>query len=81
MAKQFTLELPDNTDIDAAELKMILATQLYAKGMLSIGHAAALAAMEKRAFMEKLGSYGVSVFNHPASDLEQDVKNAASRNK
>ncbi|MFN8690332.1 MAG: hypothetical protein ACK5XL_10070 [Cyclobacteriaceae bacterium] len=32
--------------------------------------------LSKRAFMEVLGTYGVSVFNHPSADLDRDVDNA-----
>ena len=76
MAKRLVLELPDSVEIDVAELKMILAAQLYERGLMAMGHAAAIAGLGKRAFMERLGDYGVSVFNHPASDLENDFRNA-----
>jgi predicted HTH domain antitoxin len=56
---------------------MLLATRLYEQGKLSLGQAAEMAGYSKRTFMELLGDYGVSVFNYPPEELEQDVQNAA----
>lgn len=71
-----TLNLPKTVNFDERELVLILATKLYEKGKLSLGQAAELAGLSKRAFMEILGDYGVSVFNYPAEDLEADLENA-----
>ncbi len=68
--------LPDNLELDEHEVAMLLATRLYEQGKLSLGQAAELVGLTKRTFAELLGKYGVSIFNHPASDLERDVKNA-----
>lgn len=76
--KTITLNLPDNIELDQQEATMILATKLYERGELSSGQAAELAGLSKRTFIELLGSYGVSVFNYPASDLANDVKNAGA---
>lgn len=76
MPKKIELELPDGVEVDLAELKMMLAAQLYDRGQLAMGIAAALAGLDKRTFMERLGKYGVSIFNYPASDLEKDMRNA-----
>ena len=40
------------------------------------GQAAEMAGLSKRAFAELLGSYQVSIFSYPASDLSRDVSNA-----
>lgn len=71
-----TLHLPDSLDLDAKELTMLLATRLYEQGKLSLGQAAEMAGYSKRAFMEVLGDYGVSLFNYPASDIARDAANA-----
>lgn len=76
--KTITLNIPDNIELDQHEATMILATKLYEQGKLSMGQAAELAGFSKRTFMELLGRYGVSVFNYPASDLANDVKNAGN---
>lgn len=74
--KTLTLHIADQLDLEEREAKMILASRLYEQGKFSLGQAAQLAGLSKRAFMELLGDYGVSVFNYPPGDLEKDVKNA-----
>lgn len=68
--------MPDSLDLDNKEIAMLVATRLYEQGKLSIGQAAEIVGFTKRTFTELLGSYNVSVFNYPASDLAQDVSNA-----
>lgn len=74
--KTLTLQLPDSLNMDEQELAMLVASRLYEKGELSLGQAAEVAGLAKRAFAESLGKYGVSIFNYPASDLAEDFKNA-----
>ena len=74
--KILTLRLPSTVELDERELLLMLASKLYERGKLSLGQAAELAGFSKRAFVEILGSYGVSVFNYPADDLDRDVENA-----
>ncbi|MEX8546662.1 MAG: UPF0175 family protein [Mucilaginibacter sp.] len=74
--KTITLNIPDNIDLDQHEAAMILAAKLYEQGKVSMGQGAEIAGYSKGTFMELLGRYGVSVFNYPASDLANDVKNA-----
>lgn len=74
--KTVTLNLPEMLEIDDKEITMILASKLYEEGRLSLGQAAELVGLTKRTFMEMLGNYGVSILNHPASDISRDVKNA-----
>lgn len=71
-----TLNLPKTVKFEKRELLMILAAKLYEQGKLSLSQAAELANLSKRAFMEILGDYGVSIFNYPADELERDLKNA-----
>jgi predicted HTH domain antitoxin len=70
------VQLPDTVNIDAQEIQMLLAGKLYEKGVLSVGQAAQMAGFSKRAFMELLGHYQVSVLNYPANDILQDFENA-----
>ncbi|TFF37451.1 UPF0175 family protein [Mucilaginibacter psychrotolerans] len=74
--KVITLNIPDTTDIDDKEAAMLLASSLYERGKLSLGQAADLAGLSKTTFAELLGSYNVSIFNYPADDLINDIKNA-----
>ena len=71
-----TLNLPKTVKFEERELVLILATKLYERGSLSLGQAAELAGLSKRAFMEILGDYGVSIFNYSADDLASDLENA-----
>ncbi len=74
--KTLTVTLPSTVELNERELLIMLATKLYEKGKLSLGQAAELAGFSKRAFVEVLGSYDVSVFNYSTDDLERDVENA-----
>jgi len=74
--KTVTLNIPDTLDIDNREVAMLVASQLYEQGKLSLGQAAEVAGLTKRTFAELLGKYNVSIFNYPASDLSRDVANA-----
>ncbi len=78
--KTLLLNIPDTADFDDKEALMAIASRMYEKGKLTIGQAADLVGLSKGAFMELLASYGVAVFNYPASDLDRDVKNAENYN-
>jgi predicted HTH domain antitoxin len=78
--KTIQFEIPDNIDLGDREAKMLLASKLYEKGKLSLGQAAQMVRLSKRAFMEILGDYDVSVFNYPVSELENDIRNARDYN-
>lgn len=71
-----TLNLPKTIEFEERELVLILAAKLYERGKLSLGQAADLAGLSKRAFMEILGDYGVSIFNYSPDDLASDLDNA-----
>ncbi len=73
--RTLTLNLPDTLEVADNELAMLLASQLYEQGKLSLGQAAELAGLTKRTFAELLGQYNVSIFNYPATDLARDVAN------
>jgi predicted HTH domain antitoxin len=74
--KSLTIDIPDTLDMNEFELSVMLAAQLYEKGKLSLGQAAEMAKLSKRAFAELLGKYGVSLFNYPPEDVIQDIANA-----
>ena len=71
--KTLTINIPDSLDVENEDLAMLVATRLYELGKLSLGQAAELAGLTKRTFAELLGSYNVSIFNFPASDLAKDL--------
>ncbi len=74
--KEVTLSFPDSFSIDKNEVSLLIASKLYEQGRLSLGQAAEVAGLSKRAFAEVLGRYGVSVINYPAEDIAKDVQNA-----
>jgi predicted HTH domain antitoxin len=58
------------------DLMMIVASKLYEDGRLSSGQAAELTGLSKRAFIEVLGKYNVSIFGDSLDDLKSDIANA-----
>ena len=76
MAITLTLDLPDVLEYDAQDVKMFLASHLYADEKLTSGQAAQLVGISKREFIEQLGTYGVSLFSESVEDLIHDVANA-----
>jgi predicted HTH domain antitoxin len=74
--KTLTINIPDSVDVNNRDLAMLVASQLYEQGKLSLGQAAEVAGLTKRTFAEILGNYNVSIFNYPATDLTKDVANA-----
>jgi predicted HTH domain antitoxin len=70
------LHVPDEVDLKDYDFSMIIASKLYEDGKLSAGQAAEMAGLSKRAFIELLGRYGVSVFSTSLSDLASDIANA-----
>ncbi len=74
--RTITLQIPDEVDLNEHDFSMIIASKLYEDGKLSSGQAAKVAGLSKRAFIELLGRYGVSVFSNSLSDLKSDISNA-----
>lgn len=74
--RTISFNLPENLDINEPELKIILAGELYERERLSLGQAAELTGLSKRAFIEVLGLYGYSIFSKSEDDLLSDIENA-----
>ncbi len=70
------LNIPDSLDLRDYDYSMIIATKLYEDAKLSAGQAAEIVGLSKRAFIEMLGKFGVSVFSTSISDLQSDIANA-----
>lgn len=70
------LNIPDNVDLKDYDFSMIIASKLYEDAKLSAGQAAKIVGLSKRAFIEILGKYGVSVFSTSVTDLHSDITNA-----
>lgn len=69
--KTLSIDVPEETD--EHEVKMAVAAVLYDKCLLSAGQAAASVGISKRAFIESVGKYGVSVFSETIEDLKADI--------
>jgi predicted HTH domain antitoxin len=78
--KTVQINIPDLVDFDDKEVVRIVATKFFEKGKLSLGQAAEMTGLSKRAFMEILADYGVSIFNYPPSELASDIENAKNHN-
>lgn len=77
MTTTLTLELPEGLELNEQALKMILAIRLYEGGQCSLGQAAIVAGISKRAFIETMGMFGGSVFaGYTVEDLKHDLKYA-----
>jgi predicted HTH domain antitoxin len=70
------IQIPDSVDLKDYDFSMIIAAKLYEDGKLSSGQAAQIVGLTKRAFIEMLGKYGVSLFSNSITDLHSDIENA-----
>jgi predicted HTH domain antitoxin len=70
------LNIPDSVDLKDYDFSMIIASKLYEEAKLSAGQAAEIVGLSKRAFIEMLGKYNVSVFSTSIADLHSDIANA-----
>jgi predicted HTH domain antitoxin len=73
---RLNIELPNTINKTEFELKTLLASTLYEKEELSLGQAARAAGLSKRAFIEILGNYNVSIFSENEDELRSDIANA-----
>jgi len=71
-----SVEVPELVSLTERELKILLATKLYEMEFLSLGQAAKVAGLSKRAFIEIMGQYGISLFSMSTDELQQDFANA-----
>ena len=74
--KSIVLNIPDRLNIPAFDCSIYLAAKLYEDGILSAGQSASVAQLSKRAFIEIMGKYGISVFSTNVNDLMKDIANA-----
>ncbi|MDR0400456.1 MAG: UPF0175 family protein [Treponema sp.] len=71
------LKMPKQAALSEFDIKMLLAAKLYEDRKLALGYCADLAGLSKRAFVEMLGKYGVSLFSQTAVELKSDIANAS----
>ena len=73
--QEITIKLPPMLEASDWELKMMLAAKLFELGRLSSGQAAEMVGLSKRAFVEMLGKFNVSIFGYDADEIERDLQN------
>lgn len=74
--KTLSINVPDSVEMNEQEALLIITSKLYEQGKLTLGEAAEATDLSKRAFIEMLGIYGISVFNLDAEELASDLRNA-----
>jgi hypothetical protein len=74
--RYIVINLPDADVLSTFDVSVYLAGKLYADAVLSAGQAAVIANLSKRAFIEVMGKYGISVFSAEIEDLHEDIDNA-----
>lgn len=67
--KVLSMELPD--EVELYEVKMVLASYMFDREILSSGQAAEFVGISRREFLEEVGKYGVSIFGETGKDLEE----------
>jgi prevent-host-death family protein len=68
------LAVPFDENLLKLGLKQALAIKLYQEGTLTLEKAAKLADISIEAWIEILGSLGVSAVNYPPTDLKRELK-------
>jgi len=70
------LNIPENINMKTFDFSVYVASKMYEDGLVSAGQASEMAGLSKRAFIEILGKYGVSLFSQSVDDLHKDIANA-----
>lgn len=70
------LNLPNTIEYSDEELRLLIAAKLYENQTLTSGQAAELAGLSKRAFIEIIGKYNISIVSSSVEDLKSDIANA-----
>ncbi len=73
---KITLNIPENINMKTFDFSVYVASKMYEDGLVSAGQASEMAGLSKRAFIELLGKYGVSLFSQSVDDLDKDITNA-----
>ena len=68
-----TVKIPKRLSLSEFEISMILASRLYETGKITSGQAAEMVGLSKRAFIELLGKYNVSVFGYTLDEDDLSV--------
>jgi predicted HTH domain antitoxin len=70
---KITLNIPENVNLTNFDLTVYVAAKMYEDGLVTAGQASEIVGISKRAFIEILGKYGVSLFSQAPDDMEKDI--------
>ncbi|MFO7844450.1 MAG: UPF0175 family protein [Bacteroidales bacterium] len=70
------LNIPEHINTKTFDFSVYVASKMYEDGLVSAGQASEMAGLSKRAFIELLGKYGVSLFSQSLDELDKDIANA-----
>lgn len=70
---QLSINIPNSIALSPFELSMNLAAKLFDRGLITSGQGAEMVGLSKRAFIELLGKYEVSVFQYDIEEVLADV--------
>ena len=73
--------LPDNciNKYTEDDVKIVIASALYDKGVVALGYAAESVGLDKRTLIENMGKYDVPVLNLSKYDVNKVIENAKRR--
>jgi predicted HTH domain antitoxin len=71
--KDLIIQVPDKLEWKEQEVKRFLAAKLFEVGKLTLGQAAEMAGLSKRAFSELLADYDVSLINYIQEEISKDA--------
>ncbi len=74
MQVELSLTLPDNVQVDSADVKIITVYALFERGILSSGQAAEILGLSKRTFLENAALHGVSLFQYDENELMEELE-------
>ena len=70
--QQLTIQLPDYLDLNEFDLKMSLATGLYATARVSAEQAAAILGVSEPTFRELIEKYGATFYGEPVEQMRAE---------
>ncbi len=73
---KITLNIPESINLKTFDFSVYVAAKMYEDGIISAGQASDIVGITKRAFIELLGKYGVSLFSSSIEELNNDIANA-----
>lgn len=68
------VKIPNSLQLSEFELMMNLAAKLFERGLVSSGQAASIVGISKKAFIEIVGKYGVSIFQYDEDELQGELE-------